>query len=98
MGRRRFFLGSFWSIVSSLFPIGLGFLSSIITARLLGKVGFGELGMIRSTIEMFVVYAGFGLGLTATKYVAELRDLNKERAGKMIGMLRLLQNKIVINS
>lgn len=88
--RKRFFIGSFWSLISSIFPLGLGFIGSIITSRILGKIGYGELGMIRSTMEMFVVYAGFGLGLTATKYVAELRDLDKERAGKIIGMSSLV--------
>lgn len=88
--RRRLLLGSFWSLISSIFPIGLGFVGSIITSRLLGKTGFGEFGMIRSTIELFVVYAGFGLGLTSTKYVAELRDLNKDRAGNIIGMSSLV--------
>jgi len=37
---------------------------------LLGTVGFGELGVIQSTVGMFGVFAGLGLGMTATKYVA----------------------------
>ncbi|NLW50987.1 MAG: oligosaccharide flippase family protein [Candidatus Brocadiaceae bacterium] len=64
----------------------LGAMSSIVVARILGKTGFGELGMIRSTVGMFGVFAGLGLGLTATKYVAEFRDTDPTRAGRILGM------------
>ncbi len=64
---------------------GLMMVASILVARMLGKAGFGELGMIRSTVGMFGVFAGFGLGLTATKHVAEFRESDPERAGRIIG-------------
>ena len=35
---------------------------------------------------MFGVFAGMGLGLTATKYVAELRVTNPHRAGRIIAL------------
>lgn len=78
--------GAFWSLVGSVISSGLMLLASIIVARILGKTQFGELGMIRSTVNMFVVFAGFGLGLTATKYVAEFRDKDKVKSGKIIGL------------
>ena len=61
-------------------------LASILVARMLGKEGFGELGIIQSSIGMFGVFAGFGLGVTATKYVAEFREQNPIKAGKIIGL------------
>jgi len=65
---------------------GLMLAASVLVARILGKTGFGELGMIRSTVGMFGVFAGFGLGLTATKHVAEFRRSDPERAGRIIGL------------
>jgi O-antigen/teichoic acid export membrane protein len=47
-------------------------------------VGFGEFGIVRSTVNMFSVYAGFRLGGTATKYVAEYRIKQPEKAGRIL--------------
>jgi O-antigen/teichoic acid export membrane protein len=55
-------------------------------ARLLGTRVFGEFGIVRSTVGMFGVFAGFGLSLTATKYVAEFRQSDPARAGRIIGL------------
>jgi len=65
-------------------------LASIFVARILGKTGFGELGIIQTTVGMFGVFAGFGLGLTATKHVAEFRQSDPERAGRIIGLSGLV--------
>jgi O-antigen/teichoic acid export membrane protein len=62
-------------------------LASIGIARVLGKVGFGEYGAIRSTTVVFGILAGAGLGLTATHYVAHLRSTDPVRAGRVIRML-----------
>jgi O-antigen/teichoic acid export membrane protein len=69
---------------------GLTLVSSIVTARLLGSTGFGEYGMINSTVGMFGTFAGFGLGLTTTKFVAELRTSDPERAGRIIGLTSIV--------
>jgi len=55
-------------------------------ARTLGRVGFGELGIIHSTLALFQLFAGFGLGVTTTKCVAEHRQRDPLRAGRVIGM------------
>lgn len=60
--------------------------SSIIVARILGPTGFGELGILRSTANLFVIYAGFRLGTTATKHLAEFRESNPGRAGRILRM------------
>jgi len=58
----------------------------VLVARMLGRTAYGEFGMVRSTIDMFVAFAGFGLGLTATKHVAEFRRSDPQRAGRIIGL------------
>ena len=78
--------GVFWSITGSVISRGLMLCATVLVARILGKTGYGELGMIQSTVGMFGVLAGFGLGLTATKYVAEYRQTDSERAGRIIGL------------
>lgn len=78
--------GVFWSMAGAVISRGLMLCASVLVARMLGKTVFGELGMIRSTVGMFGVFAGFGLGLTATKHVAEFRQSDPARAGRIIGL------------
>jgi O-antigen/teichoic acid export membrane protein len=65
---------------------GLAVVASIVAARLLGKVAFGEFGMVTGTVGAFGILAGLGLGLTATKYVAEHRATDPVRAGRILGL------------
>jgi O-antigen/teichoic acid export membrane protein len=85
----RFARGVFWSVGGAIASQVLGMIASFVTARLLGKVGVGEVGIVRSTLGAFGVFAGFGLGLTSTKYVAEFRLTNPGRAGRILGLSRI---------
>lgn len=78
--------GVFWSMAGTAISRGLMLCATVLVARMLGKTGYGELGMIQTTVGMFGVFAGFGLGLTSTKYVAEFRQSDPERAGRIIGL------------
>jgi len=82
--------GAFWSLVGTAISQGLIMAASIVAARLLSAEQYGELGMIRSTIGMLTTIAGFGLGTSAAKSVAELRDRDRERAGRILGLSRLV--------
>ncbi|MCR4307700.1 MAG: oligosaccharide flippase family protein [Candidatus Berkelbacteria bacterium] len=82
--------GAFWSMAGAVISRGLMLAASVLVARMLGKTGYGELGMIQSTVGMFGVFAGFGLGLTATKHVAEFFRSDPERAGRIIGLSGLV--------
>lgn len=84
--------GAFWSMVGTALSKVLVLIGGMICARILGKEGFGEFGMIRSTISMFVVFGTAGLGLTATKHIAEFRKSAKER----IPSIYLLTNGFAI--
>ena len=84
--RGRLAFGAVWCLIGTALSQGSIILASVISARLLDTVGFGELGIINSTIGMFGVFAGFGLGMTATKYVAELRATDPARAGRIIAL------------
>ncbi|MGA2114357.1 MAG: oligosaccharide flippase family protein [Bryobacteraceae bacterium] len=84
--RGRLALGTFWSLIGAVLSQSSIILASIISARILGTVGFGELAIINSTVGMLGVFAGFGLGMTATKYVAEFRTKDPSRAGRIIAL------------
>lgn len=78
--------GAFWSLIGGVASRLLTVISSIIVARFLGKEGYGEMGMVQSTMGMFGVLAGFGLGATATKYIAEFRYKDPVRAGRIVSL------------
>lgn len=74
--------GAFWSIFGTASAKLFVLISGILCAHILGKDNYGELGLIRSTINMFVVFGSVGLGVTATKYVSEYIKKNKEIVSK----------------
>lgn len=78
--------GAFWSLAGAIVSRGLALLASVLVARILGKAGFGQLGVVQGTMGMFGVLAGFGLGLTSTKFVAEYRTRSPARAGRVIAL------------
>ncbi len=82
----RFVRGASWSLLGMGTAQGLAVVASIVTARLLGKVTFGEFGMVTGTVGAFGIVAGLGLGVTATKYIAEHRTTNPARAGRILGL------------
>ena len=84
--RARFTLGIVWSLAGAVVSRGFLLAASILCARFLGKEGFGALGMIQSTAGMFGIFAGLGLGLTATKYVAEFRRQDPEKTGRILAL------------
>lgn len=82
----RFARGASWSLAGMGAGQGLAVVASMVTARLLGKVMFGEFGMVTGTVGAFGILAGLGLGLTATKFVAEHRTSDPVRAGQILGL------------
>jgi O-antigen/teichoic acid export membrane protein len=88
--RMRLATGSFWSLAGAMVSRTFALLASILVARMLGPERFGELGMINSAVGMLAAFAGFGLGATATKYVAEFRGTNSPRAGRILALSQLV--------
>ena len=84
--RYRLAKGTLWSLAGAIVSRGLMLAAMVCVARILGTSVYGELGMIQATVGMFGIFAGFGLGLTATKHVAEFRDRDPLRAGRILGL------------
>ncbi len=84
--RWRFGKAAVWNTIGAVFTQGATFLSNILIANLLGREVFGQYSIILSTLLTVVGIAQVATGLTATRYVAELRSKDKERAGRILGM------------
>lgn len=84
--RNRLAAGAFWSLVGSVGSRSLQLFALALTAHVLGKEGFGKLAIIQSTTAMFGTLAGFGLGLTSTKYIAEFRYSDPAKAARICAM------------
>jgi O-antigen/teichoic acid export membrane protein len=74
-----------WSVFGEVLSKGCLFLSLVIVARILGAERYGQFGVVRTTVNMFAAIGGMGLGLTANRFVAQYRDVDKHRAGEIIG-------------
>jgi O-antigen/teichoic acid export membrane protein len=86
----RLIQGSIWSFTGSLVSRVLALAAAVLVARVLGKASYGELGMVQTTIGMFGTLAGFGMGTTAAKFVAEFRTTDPMKAGKIISLSSLI--------
>jgi O-antigen/teichoic acid export membrane protein len=78
--------GAFWSLLGTTLSKVCSTVSWIIVGRMLGKENFGELNMVQSTVGLFGAAAGLGMGMAATKYVAEYKKTDPDRAGRFIGL------------
>lgn len=85
--RARIVRASFWSIAAGAAAQAGALLSSILCARLLGADAFGQLSVVRSTVLMLSGLAGGGLGVVGSRYVAEYRTSDRERVGRIIGLI-----------
>lgn len=80
----RVLKGASWILFGSVLSKILLLIASIVVARILGKSTYGELGILRSTINSFAMIASMGLGITATKFIAENLYKDKSNIGGVI--------------
>lgn len=86
----RFLRGVTWNVVGALFMQGSVFLSNVAIANIVGQKGFGAVSIIYSALLMVMNVAQIATGVTATKYVAEFRNSDKARAGRIVGLCSIL--------
>jgi O-antigen/teichoic acid export membrane protein len=82
---QRFFKGISWSLIGSIGGKMLQLIAFMIVARIVGKEDYGKIGIVRSTITMFMIFSTFGLSSTATRYISMYRNINP---GKAISVYR----------
>jgi O-antigen/teichoic acid export membrane protein len=83
---RRLARGAFWTLAGAVAARVLRLPISVVLARYMGPAQYGELGIATASIDLFSVFAGLGLGLTATKFIAELRVKDPARTGRIIAV------------
>lgn len=88
--KQRFIGAAFWSVLGSVIGRGSMLVGMIIVARILGKAQYGEFSIIRSTINLFIVASGMGIGYTASKYISQYRNTDPARAGSIYRLSNLL--------
>ena len=74
----KLMMDSFWSLFGNVIGKSLALAAGIIVARYLGKDIYGEYGIIKNTIMSIAIFSTFGLGYTATKYIAEYKNSKPE--------------------
>lgn len=87
---KRFFQGALWNIIATIAAQGGTFIVSILVARILGNEVYGKYSITIGTATTLSNFAGLGLGLTITKYIAEYRSTNLKKVGKIIGSITLI--------
>ena len=84
--RFRYLTAAFWSVVGLGVARGATLVASMFTARLLGAESFGGLAIVQSTVGIAATLAGVGLGVTASRHVAEFRVGDPARTGRILGL------------
>lgn len=77
------FKDSMWSLIGSTVGRGLSLIAGILVARFLGKEIYGEYGILKTTLIYIEIFSTFGLGYTATKYIADFKKTNPERVSSV---------------
>lgn len=81
--------GTFWAFSGTASAKFLILLAGIICARILGKDGYGQLGIVRSTVNLFVSLGSAAMGITAAKYIAQYKNTDKKKAADISVITRL---------
>lgn len=82
--KQRMTRGALWTLTGTALGKLLVLAAGMACAHLMSQTTFGELGMVRSTINMFVVFGSAGLGVTATHFIARYRQDDAMHAASII--------------
>ena len=83
---KRIASGAFWSILGTASAKAIVLVAGIICANILGKTSYGELGIVRSTISLFIVFGTAGLGVTATRFIAKYKKDDTQKVESVVGI------------
>ena len=86
----RLHTGVLFNLTGGIFAQGSTFALNLVTANLLGRFAFGEFTVVQATLSTVGALAQVATGYTATKYVAEFRETDPERAGRILQLCGLV--------
>ncbi|MDN7241712.1 oligosaccharide flippase family protein [Planococcus sp. N028] len=79
-----------WTLLGTIIARGLSLIALILVARILGVEEFGKYSILQNTIIMIGTFSGLGIGMTATKFIAEFRQNDSEKASRIIALCESL--------
>lgn len=82
---RQIAQGTAWTAIGTVVAQFSSFFVGILIARLLGKDSYGKFGLLQTTVAVSSLFTGFGLSLTATRYLSQYRFSHRKEAGRLIG-------------
>jgi len=88
--RDRLIKGTTLNFIAVAFNQGSTLIVNIIVARILMKQSFGEYAMVQNTLLTAAVISQFATGSTASRYIAEYRSNDPEKAGRIIGLCAIV--------
>ena len=88
--RDRLIKGTALNLIAVAFNQGSTVIVNIIIARILMKQGFGEYAIVQSTILTLATLSQLATGYTASKYIAEYRSSEPDRAGRIMGLCAVI--------
>lgn len=84
----RMMNGAFWQFTGTALAKFIVLVAGIVVARILGQESYGEFGIVRSTITVFITLGIAGLGLTATKFISEYKKDHPEKIPSIYNITR----------
>ena len=90
MSARVLATNAIWSLLSHVFSRGALILASVILARTLATPSFAAYSYFQLTVSMLATYASMGLGITASRYFAEVGHGRPGQTRPPLGMLCLV--------
>lgn len=76
---QRWIGATFWLLLGTSLARAIGIISTLVVARMMGRVAYGEVGIVLATITMFQISASLSLGGTASRYIAWYRTSTPDR-------------------
>ena len=76
---------TFWAIAGSVSSQGSSLLAALVLGRVLGVKLLGELALVQATVILLGNLGDMGLALTTTKLVSKWREVDPDRAGRLLG-------------
>jgi O-antigen/teichoic acid export membrane protein len=92
----RLHTGVALNFIGSAFGQGTTFALNLVTANLLGRLAFGEFTVVQTTLSTVGALAQIATGYTATKYVAEFRERDPERAARILHLCSRLSTTTAV--
>ncbi len=80
---KRLFDGISWTLIGNIVGKFSQLFAFIVVARIVGKEEYGQISIIRSTLNMFLIFSTVGMSVTTTRYLALYRDTNPAEAFKI---------------